>query len=87
MAKNMEPEEIKTLIKTAKTTPTALSRDLSISRQAVFMVINGKSVIYDVMEHIALAIRLPAETIWPENYPRRKPGRPKTHGLYNNEAA
>lgn len=90
MVKNMGPEKIRQLIRDAKTTPAALARDIDKSPTAFYLVIDGKSVSYDIMCHIAKAIDKPVEEIWPENFTNgqpRRPGRPETHGIFDKDAA
>lgn len=91
MAKNMSPAQIRKLLRDVNKTPAALAKDLEKSPTSFYLVIDGKSVSNDIRCHIAKAVNMPVEEIWPETYlvhggPTR-PGRPKTHGLYNDVAA
>lgn len=88
--KNMAPGTIRQLIRDANTTPAALARDIRKSPTAFYLVIDGKRVSRDIMTHISAAIDVPVEEIWPETFlnggPRR-PGRPETRGLFDQDAA
>jgi lambda repressor-like predicted transcriptional regulator len=89
--KNMTPKAIKREIDDAGFTQAGLARDLNVTPQHIYKVINGIASSHRVRRHIAKAINKSVEEIWPETYQAKanptKTGRPLSRGLYDCQAA
>ena len=76
---------------TPKVTLAALAREAEKSPTAYYKVADGKIVSHEIRKHIAEAMGLPLEEVWPETYVvhggKTFPGRPATQGIYPNKAA
>ena len=87
---NWSPTEIRDAIRSSPVSQAGIARDLGVSDGAVSLVIDGASS-DRIRRHIARCLCRPVEDIWPEIYTKdgglRRPGRPKTPGLFDQTAA
>jgi len=84
--KNWKGNRIRKALSKVGITPAGISRDLSVTRQHVHHVIDGKSVSDRTRRHIARCINRDVSELWPQTYLLKKDptrvGRPRTKGLY-----
>lgn len=74
----MHPADIKAAVEKAGTSQAELARTLkgrAVSAGAVWAVINGKSASAEIAHHIARAIGLPVDKLWPGKYAAPQPKR------------
>ena len=85
---NMTPGEIKIALSYMGISQSGLARDLNRSPSHIGRVIENPNRSFPVACHIAKALQMDLEEIWPETYGSNqhppKPGRPLTKGLYNH---
>lgn len=88
---NMTGQEIRDGVKEAGTSLAALAREAEKSPTAYYKVADGKIVSHEIRQHIAEAMGLSLEEVFPETYVvhggKTRPGRPMTQGIYSNKAA
>jgi hypothetical protein len=81
---------IRAKLEDAGLTQAGLARDLNVTDAHVHQVIEGRSTSHRVRAHISNAIGVDISELWPGalvNGKPRRPGRPKTNGFYDNQAA
>jgi lambda repressor-like predicted transcriptional regulator len=79
---NMKPNDIRKALLDADVKQASIARDLGISNETVYSVIEGRAS-HRVREHIAKKIGIDIKRIWPNPYllgGPRKAGRPYCHG-------
>lgn len=86
---DMDPKEIRVHMLRSGVTQAGLARELDVHRSTVRQVIDGLTISDRVRRHIAAAISVPVERIWPSTYiygKPRKPGRPVGVGTKQSQA-
>jgi len=75
----MDPIELKIALMRAGVSLSRVAREVGVSRQTVYMVVNGRAVSHRIRQAIADAVGMDLKRIWPSTYlygGPRKPGRP-----------
>jgi len=76
---DMDPIELKIALMRAGVSLSRVAREVGVSRQTVYMVVNGRAVSHRIRQAIADAVGMDLKRIWPSTYlygGPRKPGRP-----------
>ena len=77
---NMTPKEIRHLFIDAEITQAEIARDLDVSQEAVYQIVEGSSTSHRIRAHIAKRLGVDIKRIWPDPYlyfgGPRKAGRP-----------
>lgn len=89
MRSNMSPDEINSLLKQARLSQSGLARDLGVNPSSVFDVIRGKVVSVRIQTHVARAIGMSRDEVFPETVVddagRARKGRPPGRGLFDDD--
>jgi len=77
---NMKPKDIRHLLLDADITQAELARELKVSQEAVYQIIEGNYTSHRIRQHIARRLDIDIKRIWPDPYlyfgGPRKAGRP-----------
>ena len=81
---NMKPKDIRHLLLDADITQAELARELEVSQEAVYQIIEGNYTSDRIRQHIAKKVGVDIKRIWPNPYlyfgGPRKAGRPICDG-------
>lgn len=80
---DMSPNDIRIEMIRTGVTQASIARELGVTKEAIYLVIEGRAVSHRIREKIAERIKIDIRRIWPSTYLAggpRKAGRPFCHG-------